>query len=119
MLLNTISMLFQLIMVASAPIHAFLEFFLPVLCGVLHGSVVNCMTLILEEWFYHSDYHQSLERIMTKPGIEPVTSCSQVLDITDWAPSGKCGDNYGICPWKGRKYGVEKKAVYQHFLYTY
>ena len=33
----------------------------------------------------HNDYHQSLERILAKPGMEPTTSCSQVCNTTDWA----------------------------------
>ena len=32
-----------------------------------------------------NDYHQSSERILGEPGIEPVTSCYQVRNITDWA----------------------------------
>ena len=32
-----------------------------------------------------NDYHLSVERILAKPGIEPVTSCSQVRNATNWA----------------------------------
>ena len=32
-----------------------------------------------------NDYHQSSERILAEPGIEPATSCSQVRNATDWA----------------------------------
>ena len=32
-----------------------------------------------------NDYHQSSERILTEPGIEPATFCSQVRKATDWA----------------------------------
>ena len=35
-----------------------------------------------------SDYHQSAERIFAELGIEPVTSCSQVLYATDWSSNG-------------------------------
>ena len=31
----------------------------------------------------HNDYHQSSERILTEPVIEPATSCSQVGNATD------------------------------------
>ena len=31
------------------------------------------------------DYHQSPERILTEPKIEPATSCSHVSNTTDWA----------------------------------
>ena len=31
-----------------------------------------------------NDYHQSSERILAEPGIEPATSCSQVRNTTDW-----------------------------------
>ena len=30
-------------------------------------------------------YHQSSERILVEPGIEPATSCSQVRNAADWA----------------------------------
>ena len=30
-----------------------------------------------------NDYHQSAERILAEPGIEPVISCSQVRNATD------------------------------------
>ena len=29
------------------------------------------------------DYHQSAERILAEPGIEPATSCSQIRNATD------------------------------------
>ena len=32
-----------------------------------------------------NDYHQSSERILAKLGIEPVSSCSQVRNATNWA----------------------------------
>ena len=32
-----------------------------------------------------NDYHQSSERILAEPGIEPATSCSQVRNDNDWA----------------------------------
>ena len=31
-----------------------------------------------------NDYHQSSERKLVEPGIEPATSCSQVLNASDW-----------------------------------
>ena len=31
-----------------------------------------------------NDYHQSSERILAEPGIEPATSCSQVYNAIDW-----------------------------------
>ena len=31
----------------------------------------------------HNDYHQSSERILAEPGMEPATSCSEVLNATD------------------------------------
>ena len=35
--------------------------------------------------FCRNDYHQPLEKILAKPGIEPATSCSQVRNATNWA----------------------------------
>ena len=32
-----------------------------------------------------NDYHQSSERTLAESGIEPATSCCQVLYATDWA----------------------------------
>ena len=32
---------------------------------------------------FRSDHHQSWERILAEPGIEPATSCSQVRNATD------------------------------------
>ena len=73
---------------ASAPIDAFLEFLKPVLCTILflshwllsHITIVETMDSSerkLESC--RNDYHQSLERILSEPGIEPATSCSPVL----------------------------------------
>ena len=39
-----------------------------------------------------NDYHESLERILAKPGTEPGTSCSQVLYATSYA---RLGQKYG------------------------
>ena len=72
---------------ASAAIDAFLEFLKPVLGTILflshwllsHITIVE--TMVSSERKYESccnDYHQSLERILGKPWIEPVT-CSPVL----------------------------------------
>ena len=73
---------------ASAPIDAFLEFLKPVLGTILFLShwLLSHITIVKtidsgERKFEscRSDYHQSLERILGKPGIEPATSCSPVL----------------------------------------
>ena len=36
-----------------------------------------------EDESFLNDYHQSSERILAEPGIEPATSCSQVRNATD------------------------------------
>ena len=46
----------------------------------------------------HDDYHQSSERILAKPGIEPATSCSEVQNATDWAMGPAFFSNYVFCP---------------------
>ena len=73
---------------ASAPIDAFLEFLKPVLGTILFLShwllsrITIVETIKSSERKFESccnDYHQSLERILGEPGIEPATSCSPVL----------------------------------------
>ena len=73
---------------ASAPIDAFLEFLKPVLGTILFRShwllshIAIVKTMDSSERKFEScrnDYHQSLERILGEPGIEPSTSCSPVL----------------------------------------
>ena len=69
---------------ASAPIDAFLEFLKPVLGTIFflshwllsHITIVE--TMGSDERKIES-YHQSLERILSEPGIEPATFCSPVL----------------------------------------
>ena len=73
---------------ASAPIDAFLEFLKPALGTILflsqllfsHITIVETMD-ISERKFEscRNDYHQSLERKLGEPGIEPATSCSPIL----------------------------------------
>ena len=76
---------------ASAPIHAFLEFFLT-------STPHNILSKPLAAFPYNHcrnngqrndscliDYHQSSERILAEPEIETATSCSQVRNATDWA----------------------------------
>ena len=73
---------------ASAPIDAFLEFLKPVLSTILflshwllsHIAIVKTMDSSERKFeSCRNDYHQSLERILGEPGIEPSTSCSPVL----------------------------------------
>ena len=40
-----------------------------------------------------NDYHQSSERTLAEPGIEPATSCSQVRNSTNWAMGLRVGLN--------------------------
>ena len=70
---------------ASAPIDAFLEFLKPVLGTILfvnhwllsHITIVETMDSSERKFkSCRNDYHQSLERILGEPGIEPETSCS-------------------------------------------
>ena len=69
-------------MAVNAPIHTFLEFFLPVLHTVFflgscpHNYCQNNGQQWEKEGSCSNDYHQFSERIL---GIKPVTSCSQVL----------------------------------------
>ena len=42
------------------------------------------MDIKRDDEFCRSDHHLSEERILAELGIEPVTSCSQVLYVTDW-----------------------------------
>ena len=77
----------------SAPIHAILEFFQPVLCTIFFPShwllslITNVETTDSVERTNPviNDYHQSSERILAKQGIETETSCSQVRSATDLA----------------------------------
>ena len=73
------------IALASAPIDAFLEFLKPVLGTILflshwllsHITIVETMDSSERKFeSCRNDYHQSLERILGEPGIEPATSCS-------------------------------------------
>ena len=66
----------------------FLKFFKPVLCTMLflshwllsHITIVKTMDSSERKFeSCRNDYHQSLERILGEPGIEPATSCSPVL----------------------------------------
>ena len=70
---------------AGAPIDAFLEFLKPVLGTIFflshwllsHKTIVEKMDSgerKIES--FRNDYHQSSERILGEPGIEPATSCS-------------------------------------------
>ena len=72
----------------SAPIDAFLEFLKLVLGTILflshwllsHITIVETMDSSERKFeSCRNDYHQSLERILGEPGIEPGTSCSPVL----------------------------------------
>ena len=53
-----------------------------------------------------NDYHKSSERILAKPGIEPTTSCSEVLYATPW----------GLACYM-RKKGDAHKTIFSFFLY--
>ena len=73
---------------ASAPIDAFLEFLKPVLGTIFFLShwLLSCITIVETmgsgERKFEScrNYcHQSSERILGDPGIEPATTCSHVL----------------------------------------
>ena len=73
---------------ASAPIDAFLEFLKPVLGTIFflshwllsHITIVETMGSGERKIkFCRNDYHQSSERILSEPGIEPATFCSPVL----------------------------------------
>ena len=66
----------------------FLKFFKPVLGTMLflshwllsHITIVKTMDSRERKFeSCRNDYHQSLERILGEPGIEPATSCSPVL----------------------------------------
>ena len=57
-----------------------------------------------------NDYHQSLERISAEPGIEPATSCSQVLYVTNWA--------IGISSSKLRTFADDKFIVTKKITYV-
>ena len=70
---------------ASAPIDAFLGCLKPVLGTILflshwllsHITIVETMDSSERKFeSCRNDYHQSLERILGEPGIEPATSCS-------------------------------------------
>ena len=72
----------------SAPKDAFLEFLKPVLGTILslshwqlsHITIVETMDSSERKFeSCRNDYHQSLERILGQPGIEPATCCFPVL----------------------------------------
>ena len=78
---------------ASAPMDAFLEFLKPVLGTILFLShwLLSQITIVKtmdsgERKFEscRNDYHQSSERILGEPEIEPATSCSHVLPKEQW-----------------------------------
>ena len=67
---------------ASAPIHDFLEYFLPILRSIFFPShwLLSHITIVenLDRERNEScrnNYHQSSDRILTESGIEPATSC--------------------------------------------
>ena len=80
-----------------------------------------------EQWWERNescrnDYHQSSERILTEPRIEPATSCSQVRNATGWAmglgtlPNSKslqttifCLKKMVVSSRKGRKHSEKRK----------
>ena len=73
---------------ASARIDAFQEFLKPVFGTVLflsnwllsHRTIVETMDSCERKFeSCRNDYHQSSDRILGEPGIEPGTSCSPVL----------------------------------------
>ena len=80
-------------MAASALVHAFLEFFKPVLHTMFFPShlLISHITIVETEDSGEKGmnpvamtYHQSSGKILTKLGIEPATSCSQVRNATNW-----------------------------------
>ena len=84
------SMPFQQYFSYSAPIHAFLEFFQPVLCTIffprqwLLSQITIVKTTDSEEYRMNpvAVTNQSSERILAELGIEPATSSSQVGNAT-------------------------------------
>ena len=74
---------------ASAPIHAFLKFFLPALCTVVfpshwllyHTTIVE--TISSHKRKMNPDYHQPSELILAQAAIEPKILCSEVMYATN------------------------------------
>ena len=84
---------------ARAPIYAFLGFLKPVLGTILflshwllsHITIVETMDSSERKFeSCRNDHHQSLERILGEPGIEPATSCSPVLQSEQRGSANGC-----------------------------
>ena len=83
---------FSYIAAASAPIHAFLEFFLPVLRTILFPSHWLLFHITIDETTDSGERGMNpvemtiinpRKESLAEPGIEPATFCYQVCNSTD------------------------------------